>query len=144
MAIVTPRKSYFTLMEVMIAAMILTLSVVATLGITGTARSGVLREERRWAREHLFANVAEYYLMVGPEAALPAGLLPEGFSASCELYAVEELPDEALESIREWRLGEYHIQLFDRDGNLMVEQRIRKILKEEDMGYVTMGAGNAK
>lgn len=136
------RKSNFTLMEVMIAALILALSVVATMGIVGTSRANVLREERRWSREHLFTNIAEFYLLAGPDNPLPAELLPEGYSASCELREVEDLPEDAHESIRGWRLGEFVIRLYDSSGNLLEEQFIRKLLKEEDLGYVEMGAGS--
>ena len=131
----------FTLLETMIAALILTLSAVATMGIIGTARANALRERRRWVREHALVNAAEFWLLAGPDQQLPEELLPEGYTATCELHAVEEdLPDQALESISEWRLGEYEIKILDPDGNVVAEQRIRKILKEDDMGYTSLGA----
>ncbi|MBO7741610.1 MAG: hypothetical protein J6S21_03565 [Victivallales bacterium] len=139
------QKRSFTLMEVMIAALIMALSVVATLGIVGTARGNMQRDQRRWMRSHVFANVAEYYLLAGTENPLPEELLPPGYSATCELYDVEEgIPEDALESISGWRLGEFHICLYDADGRLVDEQYIRKILKEDDLGYTQMGAGTAK
>lgn len=52
------RRHPFTLMEVMIAALVLTLSVVATMSIVGTSRSKLLREERRWAKEHYLLNLS--------------------------------------------------------------------------------------
>ncbi len=131
----------FTLLETMIAALILTLSAVATMGIIGTARANALRERRRWTREHALVNAAEFWLLAGPDRQLPEELLPEGYTATCELRSVEEdLPDQALESISEWRLGEYEIKILDQDGNVVAEQRIRKILKEDDMGYNSLGA----
>ena len=53
---------------------------------------------------------------------------------------MEELPEDALESIREWRLGEYHITVFDAAGTVVAEQSVRKILKEDDLGYTSLGA----
>lgn len=139
------RVHSFTLMEVMIAALILALSVVATIGIIGTARGNMLRDQRRWIRSHAFSNVVEYYLLAGVENPLPADMLPPGYTATCDLYSVEEgLPEDAYESISGWRLGEFHICLYDENGYLVAEQNIRKILKEDDMGYVQMGAGTAK
>ncbi len=126
-------KRYFTLMEVMIASTILAMSVVASLGIVGGARSNLLRAQKRWARQHILSQAAEAYLLAGPRTILPDGVLPQGFSASCELYEVEDLPEEALESIREWRLGEFHIRVFDVNGHLMEEVRVRKLVKEEDL-----------
>jgi hypothetical protein len=126
-------KRYFTLMEVMIASTILAMSVVASLGIVGSARSNLLRAQKRWARQHILSQVAEAYLLGGPRTILPDGVLPQGFSASCQLYEVEDLPEEALESIRQWHLGEFHIQVFDVNGKLMEETRVRKLVKEEDL-----------
>ena len=129
-------------MEVMIAALILGMSVAASTAILGTARANMLREQRRWLSEHLLSNAVEFYLACGPEATPPDGLMPEGYGCSCEIYDVQELPEDALESIREWRLGEYHITVFQVNGEVIAEQNIRKILKEEDMGYVSLGASS--
>ncbi len=135
------RRHPFTLMEVMIAALVLTLSVVATMSIVGTSRSKLLREERRWAKEHYLLNVMEYYLATGPGASVPEVLLPAGWNASCTLVDVEDgLPDAAYDSIQGWRLCEFQVSLFNDKGDLVAEQSVRKILKEEDVGYVSMGA----
>jgi len=123
----------FTLMEVMIATTILAMSVVATMGIIGGARSSILRAEKRWARQHLLSSVAELYLTGGVHAIMPDGLLPQGFSSSCTLSEVEDIHEEAQESIHEWRLGEYHIRVFDASNNLMGELKIRKLVKEDDL-----------
>lgn len=88
------------------------------------------------------ANAVEFFLMAGPKAVLPAGLLPDGFDATCDVMAVEEgLPEQAYEEISGWLLGEYHIVVTDADGNLVGEQSVRKILKsEEDLDVVGLGA----
>ena len=125
----------------MIAALILTLSVVGTMTVIGTARANMLREERRWQREHILGNVMEFYLLAGPNNALPEGLLPTGYSASCELYNVEDgIPDEAMESIKKWRLGEFHVKVYNPQGELIAEQAVRKIIKEDDVDYTSLGA----
>ncbi|NMA43392.1 MAG: hypothetical protein GX946_08415 [Oligosphaeraceae bacterium] len=127
------RKQHFTLMEVMIAATILAMSVVAGLGIVGAARSNLLRAEKRWGRQHILSQVAECYLLAGPRAIMPDGVLPQGFSSSCHLYTVDDLPEDAQESIRGWLLGEFHIEVFDVSGKLMEELRVRKLVKEDDL-----------
>ena len=126
------RKQHFTLMEVMIAATILALAAVATMGVVGSARSSLLRAQKRWARQHLLTSVAEMYLLAGHEATLPEDLLPQGFSASCELREIDAIHEEAKEPINGWLLGEYHICVYDVNGALMAETRVRKVLKEED------------
>jgi type II secretory pathway pseudopilin PulG len=126
------RKKHFTLMEVMIAATILALAAVATMGVVGSARATLLRAQKRWARQHLLASVAELYLLAGHKAQLPEDLLPQGFSSSCELREVDDIHSEAQEPINGWQLGEYHIRVYDVNGVAMAETKVRKVLKEED------------
>ena len=127
------RRHPFTLMETMIAATILATAVAATMGIVAGARSTLLRAETRWARQHLLAQAAEFYLLGGPTAQMPESLLPDGCTATCEVYAVEDIEEEALETIRGWCLAEFHISVLDSGGNLMGETRVRKVLKEDDL-----------
>ncbi|HQL86159.1 MAG: type II secretion system protein [Lentisphaerae bacterium] len=122
----------FTLMEVMIAATILALAVVSTMAIVGGARSNLIRAEKRWARQHLLAQAVELYLLGGHDAVVPDGLLPAGFSSSCELLKVEDIHEEALEANRGWQLGEYVVVVYDASRRPMAECRVRKVLKEED------------
>ena len=123
----------FTLMEVMIAATILAMAVVSTMGVVAGARSTLLRAEQRWARQHLLAQAAEFYLLAGKNAVFPEGLLPDGFTASCELYEVEDIHEDALEPIKEWLLCEYHICVFDNTGVKIAETFVQKVLKEGDL-----------
>ncbi len=136
------RHHCFTLLEVSIAALLLAISAVASLTVVGTARADILREMRRRDREHYLANAVEFFLLAGPDARVPDGLLPSSMRAECTVAAVEEgLPEQAYESIQEWVLGEYCITLYGEDGQPLAEQRVRKILKEEDdLGIVSMGA----
>lgn len=128
------RQSAFTLIEVVIAATILGMSVAFTMGILATSRSQILRAERRWGRGHLLAQAAEYYLLAGHRAPPPPpDLLPEGFAASCELVEAFDLPEEALEPIQGWRLGEFRIRVTDPNGHAIGEVRVRKVVLEEDL-----------
>ncbi len=127
---------FFTLMEVMVASLILAFSVAATVSIVGTSQAKVLREERRWTREHYLSNALEFYLSTGPMGTPPTELFPAGWTAECELANVEDgLHEEALESISGWRMGEFHVWLYDDKGNLVGEQSVRKLVKNEDVDY---------
>ncbi len=124
----------FTLMETMVAATILAGAVAASMGIVSTARATLLKAENRWARQHILAQATEYYLLAGLNADQPDGLLPDGYTASCEVYAVEDgIEEEAIEAIRGWILCEYHVVVYDREGIAMAETRVQKVLKEEDL-----------
>lgn len=129
----TPAYARFTLLEVMVAAAILALAVSMSVSILGAARARILRAEKRWGRQHILAQAAELYLLGGPYAEMPDGLLPEGFSADCDLRRAEEgLSQDALEPIDGWVLGEFHIRVYDTAGNVMADTRVHKVVREED------------
>ena len=125
-------KKYFTLTEVMIATVVLGLAVAATAAIVSGAQATILKSENRWARQHLATNATEFFLMAGPQGQVPSDILPEGFSAQCTLLEVDDIHEEAMEPISGWIIGEYLVEVFDRDGNRMTETHVRKILKEDD------------
>ena len=131
-----PRKPTithsFTLTEVMVATIILAMAAAATMAIIGIAQSSVFQAENRWNHQHITASVVEYYLLGGPTASSPSDLMPDGYSSSCELLIVDDIHEEAQESIRQWQLGEFVIRVNDNHGNEISETRIRKVLKEED------------
>ena len=99
------KKHLFTLTEVMIATVVLGLAVAATAAIVSGAQSTVIKAENRWARQHLASNAAEFYLMAGPYGQMPADILPEGFSASCQLLEVDD-PNFQAQSGRPSRGGQ--------------------------------------
>ena len=122
----------FTLLEVMIAVVILALAVVMSVSIMGGARARILRAESRWGRQHLLSQAVEVYLLGGPAAELPPGLLPEGFSCACTLTPVDDLSEEDLEPQQGWILGCFHVSVYDASGDLMAECRVEKLVREED------------
>lgn len=128
------RRTYFTLMEVMVAALILSLAVVASMSILGTAQSTVSRAERRRNRQHLMTLVTECYLMGGTNALFPKGMLPSGYRSECELFHVDDLHEEAVDPINGWALGEYRIRLWDAKGELVGENFVRKMVTSKDLG----------
>lgn len=119
-------------MEVILAAAILAAAVVVTVGILGAARARILRAESRWGRQHLLSQAAEFFLLCGPGARYPEGLLPEGFSADCFLAPADDLPTEALEPQEGWLLGRFHIRVYDTSGAVMAESSVDKLIREDD------------
>jgi hypothetical protein len=116
----------------MIAATILAMAVAATAGIVGNARGTLLRARRRWQEQHLLTQAVEFYLLGGPNAPAIPNILPDGYSATCTVYPVEDLEESALEPIGGWILCEYAITLIGPDGNAIASTNVRKVLKEED------------
>ena len=68
-----------------------------------------------------------------PTADPPSGCLPEGFSARCEITAVDELPEEAAEAIEGWILVRYHVSVLGTDRALIAEQTVEKLVREDDL-----------
>ncbi len=125
----------FTLMEVVIAAMVLSMSAAMVFGIVGTARARLLRAERRWGRQHVMTQATEFYLLAGKDAVPPDDLLPEGFSPSCTVSLAEGLPEEAAEGLagwEGWRLGKLQISVSDPNGRVVDEWTIEKLVREDD------------
>ena len=60
-------------------------------------------------------------------------MLQEGCNASCEIYEVEDIHDEAQEHVEDWLLAEYHIAVRDSDGRVRGENWIQKLTKEDDV-----------
>lgn len=127
----------FTFIEVLIAAALFGVAAATVLGILGSARSGILRAEVRWGRQHVMSQALEYYLMAGAEAdEPPAGMLPQGFSSRCELVAAADLPEHAEEAPpkwKGWRLGEYHVSVEDNYGNQIDSWMVQKIVHDDDL-----------
>ena len=118
----------------MIAAAILALVVVMTVTLIGGARARILRAEKRWGRQRLLTNAAELFLVGGPHALEPDNLLPEGFSATCELVRVDQGLDEtSSEPIDGWLLGEFRIVVWDVGGNRMAECTVQKVVREDEL-----------
>jgi len=125
------QPARFTLIEVAIAILIFAAAFAALLGVLGGARARTIRSQRKWARSHLLASAVEFHLLVGESDHLPEGILPEGFSAECTVEDLPELPLEAEEEIRGWKLAEYHIIVRDPMGEQVGGQVIRKMISEK-------------
>ncbi len=123
----------FTFLEVLIAVAILGVSLAMVISIVGGARTRILRAERSWGRQHLLTQGVEMYLLGGPKATVPQGLLPPSFALQCELTQVDDLPAQAMDAQDGWVLGRYHISLIGRDGTVIDEATVEKLVREEDL-----------
>jgi len=126
------KKTTFTFMEVLIAVAILAISLTMILNIMAHARNKILKAEKRWGREHLLSSLCELYLLSGPETEIPENLLPDGFTATCTLQKVDNLPEDTAEPNQGWVLARFHITLTGASGDLLGEKYIEKIVLEND------------
>jgi len=127
------RRGRFTFIEILIAAAILAVCMSLAFQVIGAARGRLLRAEGRWARRHNLDQAVEFFLLAGPRATPPAGLLPEGFSAMCRVDTVPagDLPDYATDEYRGWVLARMEITVTWRDGGVVGRQTIEKIVRSD-------------
>lgn len=129
------RRRAFTLMEVVVAALILSMTASMVFAIVAGARARMHRGKRRWANQHVMSQAVEFFLLAGKDEDLPDGLLPEGFTATCTIEPVDDLPDEMDESITgwtDWRLAEYRVAVYNSFGDKVDEWTVEKIVREDD------------
>jgi prepilin-type N-terminal cleavage/methylation domain-containing protein len=127
----THRRRAFTLIEVALAILVFAVSLAALLGMLGSARSRILRSQRKWARGHLLSSSVEFHLLAGDMDSVPPGVLPEGFRAECTVEEPAGLPEEAELEIGGWRLAVYDIRLYDPMGERIASKRVRKVVPEQ-------------
>ena len=124
----------FTIIEVLIAFAILVVVSVLAMQTMLNSKNSIFTAEQEWARQHLLANCAEYYLLIGHEADLPEGFFPEGISATCELSEIEQEEEHSQSAFmpKGWVLARYTIRLYDTTGEI-ASQSIDKIVPETEL-----------
>ena len=127
------KNKCFTLIEVVIATLILSIAAAITVGMLNRSVSNTFDAESRWANSHLLSLGAEHHLLWGQEVEFPAELLPGGMFIECETSEFEEEDlDDTLELNAEWFPLNFHIRLY-RDGELIDELTVTKLVRDEDL-----------
>ncbi len=92
------RKSYgFTLVEVIVALAILTISITGFLQLLIAAQSRIVKSYDAWARVHMLSQAAEYYMLMPQEdpPQIPADIFPyEEYRVDCTYEEIDNLPEE--------------------------------------------------
>ncbi len=136
------KAGVFTLIEILVAITIMAIGLGTVFFYAGSSGSQLDRARKMWAWQHQMNNACEYYLLAGHNANLPTDLLASEYRATCdfEIYDAppeESTPDEAPQFAFEndykgWHLGVYTITLYGEGGNILGEQKIEKIVRDED------------
>ena len=129
-------KRQFSLIEVVIATMILALYAGISTKIASNSLAQTHEARQQWKHQHLLSMGAEFYLLFGHKADFPAEQLPEGYAIGCTLHE-SEIPAETIDeskydALQGWILGEYRITLF-YDGAEVDSLQIEKIVREDDL-----------
>ena len=130
------KSKSFSLIEVIIATVILSMSAVVAVQMTSRSHAQTYEVEGEWSRQHLLSMGAEYYLLFGHEAELPEDLLPSGYSIDCQLLE-REIPEDTIDeskydAINGWVLADYVLTL-NSEGEELDTLRITKFVPEDEL-----------
>ena len=123
----------FSLIEVLIATVILSLGAILYSKITAQSANMVYEGESAWGNSHLKSLACEYYLLWGSEAPSPVELLPGGYSASCEIVEEHDLLEQDENEFQgSWTIIKYWIQLYYQ-GDVIDEVYVSKMVPVEKL-----------
>ena len=91
------RVPHFTLIEVVVALAILTLSLAGLLQLLSQSQLRIADAEEKWMDMHKLIQATEYLLLAGDpeELAVPEDFFPyPGYSLECSVEDAEGLPDD--------------------------------------------------
>ncbi len=128
------KENRFTLIEILIAMVILALTLGVTLMISGHSKDELIRAHDRWLIQHALEQATEFYLVADPkDLSLPRDLLSDGFRANCHVDIVDKgLPEYAqVDDYRGWVLAAYTITIFDSKGKMQAQQTINKLMLKD-------------
>ena len=125
-------KSYpFTLLEVILAVAILSIGFIAAMSIATTAADRLMKAVTRWERQHMLNQATEYFLLAGPDVAIPQEFFPfQGYSTTCQVSPAI-LPEGIEPEINSWKIVTMKISIFDDRNNEIDVLEVDKIVKVE-------------
>ena len=116
----------FTLIEVVIALAILTLSLAGMFRLLSSSQLRVANAEEKWREMHLLTQGAEYLMLTGSEEDLsvPDEVFPwSDYLIDCTVDEAEDLPEELGSQEKQMPLKKWTIRLIrsaDRQERLSV------------------------
>lgn len=121
------RCSFFTLIEVVIALLIFTLSVGVTLELITSARKRLIKAEQQWMDTHVLVQTAEYFLLQEEDdpGEIPAEFFPyyQQYSVVCYYDRVEDdIPDEFSSLLGQLPLKCMIIELYRSGDRVLIDQ----------------------
>lgn len=123
------KKYQFNMIELVVAVAILAFVVSATLSISVKAKNDVIRSEERWQSQHYLKQAAEYYLLADIENPyIEDDILPEGIRSECNVTYKDEN-----EAVKGWVLASYHIKIYDKNNELLIEESIDKLIRKDGL-----------
>jgi len=111
----------FTMVETLIALAVLLLALSAVFTTVATSQQRMIRAERKWKKEHLLTQAAEFYLLAPPDAPIPPALFPyHNYQVSAE-YAMPLLPTGVQATNGNWQLVKMTVTLRNSADNKIID-----------------------
>lgn len=104
----------FTLIEVVISMLILSLSLAGMLRLLTHSQSRISVAEERWREMHMLTQGAEYFLLTGSESDLhvPDEVFPyKDYLIECSVGDVEDIPEEFTSQENQLLLKKWTVKL---------------------------------
>ena len=119
----------FTLVETVIALGVLMLALSAVFASIAASQQRVIRAEKRWQRQHLLTQAAEYYLLAPPSSQIPQVLFSNQQYRVAVEYNTPQLPDKVETVNGNWQLIGMKIMLFDQNDKKVDSITLERIIR---------------
>lgn len=124
------RCANFTLIEVVVALAILSLSLAGLLQLSISANSRLANAVEKWESEHMLAQAAEYLMLQNQDSTdVPEEFFPyPGYSVEVSVDEAEGLPEDYTDQDGQLPLQRWNIGIMrGSDGKIVAEVNIDRI-----------------
>ena len=131
----TCKIKTFTLVEVLIALSILSMSVVTFLMLMGSASKRTNKAAQRWENTHLLTQAVEYYMLNKANSAntIDERFFPvDEYRAECSFDSPQGLPDDVEESTNGQTLVAMRVVIKDKDDKILDSVTVERIIGDLD------------
>ena len=106
------KRSFFTLLEVVVAIAVLSLSLTGLLRLLTQSRLRIANAEDKWREMHMLTQGAEYLMMIpySGDMSVPDEVFPyDNYQIDCVVEDAEGLPEELMDQenqlpLKKWRI----------------------------------------
>jgi len=121
----------FTLIEVLIALSILTMSVVTFLLLMGSASKRTSKAAKKWENTHLLTQAVEYYMLneANSNNSIDERFFPlDEYKVECFFESPQGLPEDVEESFGGKSLVAMRVVLKDNDDKIIDSATVERIV----------------